>query len=367
MDAMKPRWIEKERLAALHGYGILDAPDDPALDDFVEIAAHVCDTPISVVNLIDATRQWFAAEKGLGVRQTGVDVSICAHAILQSDLFVVPDLTRDARFGCNPLVAGDPRLRFYAGALLETPEGLPLGTLCVLDYTPRPAGLTAQQARMLRALARQVMVQLELRRFATEKELLVQEAHHRVKNSLQMVQSLLTLQARAAAPEAAAQLRASAGRVLTFGAMHEQLYRVGAAVEVELGAYLGELVAHQKAALASMLEGREVVFSGAKISWPSSDAPALGLIMMELVTNALKYGEGQVTATLRQAGDAVELAVADEGQGLPDDFEPTRSTGLGMRVIGGLLRGRTGAMQIDRSGGHTRFVVTLPRPARRPG
>jgi GAF domain-containing protein len=159
-----PAWSERERLEALRAYGVLDTPPEPAFDEIAEIAALVCRAPIAVVNLIDDTRQFFKAEIGLGVRETPVDVSICAHAILQGDLFVVPDTTRDSRIADNPLVTGEPNLRFYAGALLETPEGLPLGTVCVLDYAPRPEGLTNEQARTLRSLARAVMAQLELRR-----------------------------------------------------------------------------------------------------------------------------------------------------------------------------------------------------------
>jgi GAF domain-containing protein len=120
----------------LRRYEILDSPSEVEFEDVVRIAAHVCETPIAVVNLIEDHRQWFKAEIGLGVRETPLDVSICAHAILQPGLFVVPDTTKDPRFDCNPLVTGDPHLRFYAGALLETREGLPLGTVCVLDYKP---------------------------------------------------------------------------------------------------------------------------------------------------------------------------------------------------------------------------------------
>jgi PAS domain S-box-containing protein len=158
-----PAWNEAERLAALRAFGILDTPPEPAFDDLVRVAAHVCDAPLAVVNLIEDRRQWFKAEVGLGVRELPLDVSICKHALLQRDLFVVPDTTKDARFSANPLVTGNPHLRFYAGALLETAEGLPIGTLCVLDYKPRPEGLTKAQAETLRALARQVMTQLEYR------------------------------------------------------------------------------------------------------------------------------------------------------------------------------------------------------------
>jgi two-component sensor histidine kinase len=360
-------WSEAERLSALRGYDILDQPLEAEFDDFVQIAAEVCEAPIAVVNLIDQGRQWFAAERGLGVRETSLDVSICAHAILQPGVFVIPDLSQDGRFDCNPLVTGDPRLRFYGGALLETPEGLPLGTMCVLDYQARPQGLTERQAFTLKALARQVMTQLELRRAVAEKELMVQEAHHRVKNSLQMVQSLLNMQARATTDaEAAQQLRESAGRINTFGALHEHLYRFGAAARIDLADYLGGLVDGQEQALASTFQGRAIVLLADRITWPSSDAPSLGVIVFELVTNALKYGAGRITVTLRRQGEEVVLSVEDEGLGLPADFDPVRSRGLGMRVITSLLRGRHGQFTWDRDRPNTRFIVRLPTPADRP-
>lgn len=370
-DGLPPSWNEADRLAALRAYDILDAPGDSEFDDFTQIAAHVCEAPIAVVNLIDEHRQVFAAEIGLGVRQTPLDISICAQAILQSDIFVIPDLTLDDRFTCNPLVTGEPRLRFYGGALLETPSGLPLGTVCVLDYKPRPAGLTERQVSTLHALARQVMTQLELRRavaekkrLVAEKELLVLEAHHRVKNSLQMLQSFMTLQARMTTnDETAQQLRESAARVHTFGVMHEHLYSVGTALEVNLATYLRSILDGQSEALASMREGRSIVFHArGNPVWPASDAPAIGLIVMELVTNALKYGEGVVTVTVHHAGTDIVLTAEDDGRGLPADYAPATSKGLGMRVMTGLLRTRRGRLEIDRSRGHTCFVVTLRAP-----
>src|ERR1700744_907969 len=155
---------EEYRLAALRHYDILDTPREADFDEVVKVASAVCGTPISVINLIDQGRQWFKAEVGLGVRETPLDSSICAHAILQPGLFVVPDTTLDDRFCDNALVVGDPHLRFYAGALLETPEGFPLGTVCVLDYKPRE--LDETQKAFLRLMANQVMKLLELRRLA---------------------------------------------------------------------------------------------------------------------------------------------------------------------------------------------------------
>ena len=152
---------EGGRLAALRRYGILDTPKEEEFDDFAILAAGICQTPIAGVSFVDQNRQWLKAEVGLGVRETSLDVSICRHAILEKEVFIVPDTTRDERFHNNPLVTGEPHLRFYAGAQLISAESMPLGTVCVLDYEPRQ--LTEIQTRSLRALARQVMNILDLR------------------------------------------------------------------------------------------------------------------------------------------------------------------------------------------------------------
>jgi two-component sensor histidine kinase len=202
-DQTRPGWKESDRLSALRSYRILDTPPEPGFDDLVQLAARACRAPVALISLVDDRRQWFKAEVGLGRRETPIELSFCSRAILQPGLFVVPDLSKDPRFDCNPLVLHEPRLRFYASALLETPDGLPLGTMCVLDYVPRE--LSEDQAFMLTTLAREVMSQLELRRAILERDealaasreaeqrqaLLVRELHHRVRNSLAMVQALL--------------------------------------------------------------------------------------------------------------------------------------------------------------------------------
>lgn len=151
---------EESRLAELAGYEILDTPKEAAFDEIAEVASIICEAPIALINFVDRDRQWFKAIKGLSIRETPLDISICAHAILQSGLFIIPDTTLDERFSSNPLVIGDPHLRFYAGALLENEAGYPLGTLCVLDYQPRE--LTDKQRFALQALANQVMAHMEL-------------------------------------------------------------------------------------------------------------------------------------------------------------------------------------------------------------
>ena len=157
---------ETRRLESLRRYELLDTLPEQALDDLTALAAHICEAPISLISLVDEKRQWFKSKTGLAASETPRDVSFCAHALHQADLFIVPDATTDERFADNPLVTGDPSIRFYAGAPLLTPEGQALGTLCVIDRVPRQ--LTESQEQALRVLSRQVMAHLELRRQTRE-------------------------------------------------------------------------------------------------------------------------------------------------------------------------------------------------------
>lgn len=128
---------ESARLAALHALLILDTPPEERFDSIVTFAANEFDVPIALISLVDANRQWFKARVGLEVCETGRDISFCGHAILQSDIFVIPDALDDQRFADNPLVTAAPYIRFYAGAPLVTPDGKALGTLCLIDIRPR--------------------------------------------------------------------------------------------------------------------------------------------------------------------------------------------------------------------------------------
>jgi GAF domain-containing protein len=152
---------EKQRLETLRGYEILDTEPEASFDDLTLLASYVCQTPVALISLIDADRQWFKSKVGVSVSETSRDIAFCASAILQPDVFIVPDASMDERFAESPLVAADPRIRFYAGATLMA-DGHALGTLCVLDRVPRQ--LTEEQVEALRALRRQVLAQLELRR-----------------------------------------------------------------------------------------------------------------------------------------------------------------------------------------------------------
>jgi GAF domain-containing protein len=165
MKTPKPK-NEAHRLKVLWQYDLLDTVPEAVFDELTSLAALICDAPIALISLVDEDRQWFKSKFGVTLKETSRDASFCSHAIMQSGLMVVPDAIKDERFKKNPLVTSSPKIRFYAGAPLITPDGHALGTLCVIDQKPRQ--LTAQQKEALTLLARHVMTQLELRSHASE-------------------------------------------------------------------------------------------------------------------------------------------------------------------------------------------------------
>ncbi len=201
---------EAARLESLYQYEILDTETDSAIDDITRLAAYICGTPIALVSLLDAHRQWFKSKVGMEATETPRHMAFCIHTILQPDVLIVPDALADQRFATNPLVTSDPHIRFYAGVSLITPSGHALGTLCVIDRVPR--SISPEQVSALRALAHQVMTQLEIRRHAatlartateykqiaealqqqTERERLVALIAQRIRQSLNLEEILST-------------------------------------------------------------------------------------------------------------------------------------------------------------------------------
>jgi GAF domain-containing protein len=171
---------EPDRLQALLRYRVLDTPAEVEFDTLVSLASYITGTPVAMISLVDSDRQWFKAKIGTAVSETARDVAFCAHAICQSDLFVVSDAMADARFATNPLVTADPHIRFYAGAPLVTPGGHAVGTLCVVDQAPRE--LSVAQREALQALGRAVVAQLELRRHIQERDTLLQQLNAAAAN-----------------------------------------------------------------------------------------------------------------------------------------------------------------------------------------
>ena len=314
-EQMSPPWNESNRLAALRSYRVLDTPPEPAFDDLVQLAAQCCQTPIALISLIDERRQWFKAEVGLGVRETPLDRSICLSAMLEPGLTVVPDLIEDHRFASNPLVTAEPRLRFYAGAVLRAPDGVPLGALCVLDHVPRD--LTEEQASTLTLLARQVMSQFELRRAIAERDerleashrveqrqsLLVRELHHRVKNTLATVQALVGATGRSTGSFDEF-YRSFSKRISSLAKTHNLLTE-----DYWQTAPLREIVLNELKPFAESRVPRFMLF-GPPVELSADLAVPVGMALHELTTNAVQYG------ALSAPGGSVEIrwdVVAVEG------------------------------------------------------
>lgn len=357
----KPHPDQQRRLEALHRYQILDTPEEAEFDEVVDLLARLCDAPISVINLIDADRQWFKAEVGLGMRSTPLDTSLCAHVILDDDFVEIPDTLEDKRMADNPLCLSDPGLRFYAGSTLRTAEGLPIGTLCVLDYVPR--NLNPLQRRALEVMAAQVMRQLELRLALRRQDILRREIDHRVKNSLASVSAIIQLQAsrsgNAQVKEALGEVQA---RLTALLSMHAELQWAGdEAVDLQrligrLTKMLGKLVPPP---VVLRYEIEPVVLA-------AGQAQAVGIIVNEFVANAGKHafpdnGAGQIVVRGRRAGDRYELICSDDGTGGDEALAAVlSSSGLGVSIIAASARSLRA--QVDWSAADRGLTLRLSIP-----
>lgn len=192
-----------------------------------------------------------------------------------------------------------------------------------------------------------------------EKDLMMQEVHHRVRNSLQLVHTLLTLQARRLqSTEARSQLEKAAARIITIGAVHRRLYQGTSVAEGDVGLYLRRVL-DDLSELAGGTPDRRIEIAAPALMLPADKLTPLGLITAELVTNALKYGRGTIRIAVERAGNAIDVTVEDEGPGFPPEFSPGRASGLGMRIIAALGKAGRSAIRIDRTVPHGRITVRL--------
>lgn len=298
---------ETARLAALREYRILDTEPERAFDDLALLASQVCGTPIALITLVDADRQWFKARTGIEVTQTSRAVSFCSHAIEQPGLFIVHDAREDERFRDNPFVTGGPFVRFYAGAPLVTPDGHALGTLCVIDRVPRM--LTDGQREALDALRRQTEAQLELRRNLNELRLAL-----------------------------AARDKAEADVIKLSG-----LIPYCSTCQLDL------TIAADPSEIPRITDGITGVLRGK--GWLDDDVMAVELSLQEALANAIRHGcrndrtkQVQCCVTIDASGEVV-VVIRDPGSGFDPAKVPNplaaenlfKSSGRGVFLINGLM------------------------------
>ncbi|WP_305785332.1 GAF domain-containing sensor histidine kinase [Symbioplanes lichenis] len=389
---------EPERLAALNSYDVLDTPRERDFDDIAALAAQLCDAPIALVSLVDSDRQWFKAGVGLDVCQTAREGSFCAYAMHSADVMQVPDALADPRFATSPLVLGAPHVRFYAGAPLVSPEGQPLGSLCVIDHRPRL--LTPAQRQGLRTLARHVMGQLELRQYARSavaandrlraadrlKDEFIARVNHELRTPLTSINGYLEALEDGLPPATAAtfldRIRRNSDRLTSLvddmllaaelGARSIRLHRSATDVST-----LAREVAAGNQVLAAA-KGLRVVVDAELPVIACADGHRLRQALDRLLLNAVKFTpHGTITVRVRAAGTGAIIEVADTGIGIaPGEAarlcEPFRrgaeaerteipGAGLGLSIVRAIVEQHGGAVEVRSVLGEgTTVAVTLP-------
>lgn len=325
---------ENSRLHDLYESGLLDTPREVEFDEIVELASSLCNMPISLITLIDSNRQWFKASKGIDVTETSRDVSFCSHAILQNQLFEIPDTMEDSRFSDNPFVINEPGIRFYAGMPLVTSSGSRLGTLCVLDKTP--GHLTEKQKFGLKVLANNVIKITELKiknkelHYLTEtQKRIISILAHDVRNPLASIKNIIELKQSAVLTEkdaaemmemVAAQLNNTIEMVenivnwgqlqLQFGRLQLEDFNLHELVERIFGSESLKSTAKNNKLINNITEGTII----------HTDKQALEFVLRNLVSNANKFtGNGSITVDSLQKGIKTTLWVTDTGVGMTEE------------------------------------------------
>lgn len=337
MISAKKHKQEVARLAALDSYNILDSLPEEDYDNIVALASKICGTPMSIISLVDEERQWFKAKKGLDADETHRDMAFCAHAILQEEVFIVENAKKDERFWDNPLVTGDLNLGFYAGVPLVGKEGLPLGTLCVLDQMPRTFSEDEKQA--LEILGQQVVRLFELRKKQREAEeaLLREEKRHaelerfaRVAlkdlkapmRNIASVTRLILADGKLALPDAKRQMMEkvlqSADRLKS---MLEGLWSYNHAED-----YLNEAL--KEISVLSLQQHFQLAYGQkAHLEWdmPSSVyyRPKLFKVLLdELIDNSCRFAKQDIvwiSISLKKSSRGYHLVITDNGPGIPEN------------------------------------------------
>jgi two-component sensor histidine kinase len=333
---------EERRLAALHGTGLLDTAPEAAFNSYVRVAAALTGAPTALISLVDADRQWFKAKVGMEAEGTPRNIAFCSVAIEQPDLLEVPDATQDPRFADNPLVTGEPGIRFYAGAPLILSTGEALGTLCVIDYEART--LTPAQRGALVDLASILIREVEVTRRAAQRrdealslreqkaaaddqasaaQLIARELNHRMGNLFSQVMALVAMADRESADRREL-VTAIRQRVMALGEVNSLLVR-----NDWRGAEMAEISRVSLAPLlASEGNAQRIKWSGPQVQLNDKAAFNLALAIAELGANAARHGAmttDRGTIDLSWTVDQGQLRLVWEERGVDELSEPLRS------------------------------------------
>ncbi|MGR3453980.1 sensor histidine kinase [Pseudooceanicola sp.] len=365
-----PPHEEKARLSAVSRYAVLDTPPDGAFDRIARLAARMLEVPIAIISIVDEDRIWFKSHEGLdGVKEIPRDPGLCASAILHNGPWILSDASIEPVALANPLVAGEFGLRFYAGIPLRTHDGHGLGTLCVIDTTPRE--ITSEQTAILEELAAVVMDELELRRDAIvthealrrevrEKELLAEEVEHRVMNSLQIISTVARRKAAQHEGLVAAEINDIAARINAIAQANRQIQQSlpGHSQHGDLALFL-KVLSHELVALCPPDGLIEVDCPSLQLA--RDRLVSVGHLVTELVLNSVKSGAKRIGLRGVRTEEHLRLLIDDDGPGLEKSFNPHSSKGLGMVILQAMAQKLEAEVTWGRSpDGGARFAVKLP-------
>lgn len=365
---------ESKRLIELYGSGLLDSEKEKDFDSITDLTASIFNAPVAIISLVDETRQWFKSCFGLPeeITETSREVSFCAHAINNpSNVFIVPDARLDHRFFDNPLVVDSPNIVFYAGAPLISKKGYSLGTLCLIDFEPRK--LNEQEIEILGTLSRQVSKLIDLRltnreltKTLEEKNLLLKEIHHRVKNNLQLVSSLLSLQANANNNDNFSNaIKSSQDRIKTMAIVHEKLYQSKSLSNININSYLKELItAKSKETLDKSIT---INLDIPDIEFKLDKLIPIGLLINEMITNSIKHAFDSTSNNKieirfeAQVHNMCTLKYMDNGSGFKEGYKSINQNSIGMDLIDSFTAQLDGNLEIVSTNEGVAYTISFQK------
>ena len=389
---------ELQRLKDLFSYSILDTLPEEDYNNLTALAAEICGTPFSLITLLDDKRQWFKSHHGLDLTEAPKEFAFCMHAILDpSNVFIIEDAREDERFSANPFVTGAPHVKFYAGVPLNTPQGFPLGTLCVLDSQPRK--LNASQIRSLQILTKQAMNLMELRKAQTKLETTLEDlkernedleqfgyiTSHDLQEPLNSISNYSAYLSRAYSDQLDDKGKMSLNFITSaaqrMGGLikgileYSQIGRKGEMAWIDCNQILQEILAD----ISFQIKETEARIEVEKLPMVKGRALEIRMLFQNLISNALKFRKPDEPPHLKIAAKKEQekwiFSIEDNGIGIEDKYKErifqifqrlhTRSqyegTGIGLANCQKIIESHEGEIWLNSEVGKgTTFYFSLP-------